>query len=431
MKPRTAIRSLFTAFLVAPLFAADPNAPINVADFKSPIRVACLGDSITYGVGAGAGQSWPDQLQRMLGDGWDVRNFGHSGASVAKGDKHSIWSQKEYANALLFHPDVAILLLGTNDTKPENWAGKAQFPKLYKELVVSFAELSSKPRIFCGTPPHVAKKGNFGINEKTVLEQIPIIEKVAKDWKAGVIDVHAATMHDEWFKDNVHPSAEGATAIAKAAFHTLTGNEWEGSVPAPSRDARVKPTLRTVANPGELSFREIFTLITSEGSLTRDAMQPLREKFDVMLPQVEAKIQEFEDRIAGYESMRMKYKHTTVESEKPLYGEYRNKVAEAKKECAQFKFVSNAELVAAIPQANRADFGMAWLARYVMDRLVPIAGTLTQEQRRRIREICTPHGAVYAAITNTPERSIKEVEVYREAYAKVLDTEQKRRVEPQ
>lgn len=411
--------------------AADPNAPINPADFKPPIRLACLGDSITFGVGAGSGQSWPDQLQRMLGDGWDVRNYGHSSASVAKGDKHSIWSQKEYTNALLFHPDVAIILLGTNDTKPENWAGKAQFPKLYKELVVSFAELSSKPRVFCGTPPHVAKKGNFGINEAGVLEQIPMIEQVAKDWKAGVIDVHAATMNDVWPKDNVHPSAEGATAIAKAAYHSLTGKDWQGEVPAPSRNQAPKPVLRTVANPGELTFREIFTLIASEANLTREAMQPLREKFDAMAPQVEAKIQEFEDRIAGYETLRMKYKHTTIESEKPPYGEYRGKVAEARKELARFKHESNTELVAAIPKDQKAGFGAAWLARYVLDRLAPIAATLSHEQRKRIREICTPHGAAYAAITNTPERSILDVEVYREAYAKVLDAGQKRRVEPQ
>ncbi len=421
----------FAAFAFTPLVAADPNAPINTADFKPPIRLACLGDSITFGVGAGAGQSWPDQLQRMLGDGWDVRNFGHSGASVAKGDKHSIWSQKEYANALLFHPDVAIILLGTNDTKPENWAGKAQFPKLYKDLVVSFAALSSKPRIFCGTPPHVAKKGNFGINEDGVLEQIPLILQVAKDWNAGVINIHAATMHDEWFKDSVHPSAEGAAAIAQAAYRSFTGKEWQGEVPAPSRNQSVKPKLRTVAVPGEITFRDLFTMIVSEINLTREAMQPLREKFDTMAPKVEAKLQEFEDRIAGYETLRMKYKHTNVESEKPLYGEYRSKVAEARQELTKFKLESNAELIAAIPQANKAEFGAAWLVRYVMDRLAPIAVTLTQEQRKRLHEVCAQHGAAYASITNTPERSIKETDVYRAAYATVLNSEQKRRVEPQ
>ena len=73
-------------------------------------------------------------------------------------------------------------------------------------------------------------------------------------------------------------------------------------MPAPSRNQAPKPVLRTAANPGELTFREIFTLIASEANLTREAMQPLREKFDAMAPQVEARIQDFEDRIADYES---------------------------------------------------------------------------------------------------------------------------------
>ncbi|MCX6550453.1 MAG: GDSL-type esterase/lipase family protein, partial [Acidobacteria bacterium] len=145
----------------------------------APTRVACLGDSITHGVGADTGWSWPEQLDRMLDRNWDVRNYGHSGAAVAKEEKHTIWSQKEYRDALLLHPDIVIILLGTNDTKPDNWARKNDFPKLYKELVTSFQRLSSQPRVFCGTPPYVARKGAFGINEPGVKEQIPMIAEVA------------------------------------------------------------------------------------------------------------------------------------------------------------------------------------------------------------------------------------------------------------
>ena len=89
---------LLPLVLLAPatVLAAGPNDVVNVADYKPPVRVACLGDSITYGVGANTGWSWPEQLDRMLGDKWDVRNCGRSGATVAKGDKYAIWTQKEY-----------------------------------------------------------------------------------------------------------------------------------------------------------------------------------------------------------------------------------------------------------------------------------------------------------------------------------------------
>ena len=212
--------------LSAAIMAAEANAPVSVAEYKPPIRVACLGDSITHGVGAATGWAWPDQLDRMLGPAWDVRNYGHSGASIAKEEKHTIWSQKEYNDALLFHPDVVIILLGTNDSKPQNWEHKKEFPKLYKELAVSFQKLSSKPRVYCGYPPYVAKKGAFGINEAGVKEQIPMIQQVAMGCGAGVIDVHGATEdHDEVFKDNVHPSAEGADLDRQGG---LQGPGWQG-----------------------------------------------------------------------------------------------------------------------------------------------------------------------------------------------------------
>ncbi|MFM9148318.1 MAG: sialate O-acetylesterase, partial [Verrucomicrobiota bacterium] len=41
-----------------------------------PVKIACVGDSITPGVGAQRGRSYPSQLQELLGDGYLVGNFG-------------------------------------------------------------------------------------------------------------------------------------------------------------------------------------------------------------------------------------------------------------------------------------------------------------------------------------------------------------------
>ena len=397
-----------------------------------PTRVACLGDSITHGVGAATGWSWPEQLDRMLDANWDVRNYGHSGASVAKEEKHAIWNQKEYRDALLLHPDIVVILLGTNDTKPDNWAHKAEFPKLYKELVASFKQLSSKPRVFCGTPPYVAKKGAFGINEAGVKEQIPMIQQVATDLGAIVVDVHAATEgKDELFKDNVHPSTAGATIIAKTVYRALTGKEWEGEIPAASAVKKSKPVVRVVENPGELTYRELFAMIVIECELSSDKLAPLREKFDETGQEVETKIHDLENKIAEYDQLRMKYKHTTEESEKPLYGEYRAKIAATKQELAKCKNDMNLALMTLIPFEAKPAFGAGWVYKYVTDRLAPIASTVTPAQRKQIRDICRKVGPTHGNINNTPERSIEDVATYKLVYEQVLDAEQKKRVDPQ
>jgi lysophospholipase L1-like esterase len=398
----------------------------------APTRVACLGDSITHGVGADTGWSWPEQLDRMLDANWDVRNYGHSGAAVAKEEKHAIWNQKEYRNALLLHPDIVLILLGTNDTKPDNWAKKHEFLKLYKELVTSFQKLSSQPRVFCGTPPYVARKGAFGINEPGVKEQIPMIQQVAADLGATVIDVHAATAgKDELFKDNVHPGTAGATIIAQTVYKALTGKEWEGEIPGPAAVKKSKPLVRVIENPGELTYRDVFALIATECALPSDQMAPIRGKFEETEPQVAARIAELEGQIEECDQLRMKYKHTKIEADKPLYGEYKGKVAATQKELAKYKNDMNAVLIAMIPKTYSAPFGAARLRQYVVDRLAPIRSTLTREQSRKLRAICQQKGAAYAAINNTPERSIEDVETYKTVYQQVLDAEQKKRVDPQ
>ncbi|MCX7007656.1 MAG: GDSL-type esterase/lipase family protein [Kiritimatiellaeota bacterium] len=338
----------------------------------APTRVACLGDSITHGVGAEAGWSWPEQLDRMLDEHWDVRNYGHSGASVAKEEKNTIWNQKEYRDALLLHPDVVLILLGTNDSKPDNWAHKAEFPKLYRELVVSFQMLSSKPRIFCGTPPYVAKKGNCGINDAGVLEQIPMIQQVAKELGAEVVDVHAATAgRDELFKDNVHPQTPGATLIAKAMYQALTGKIWTGEIPGPSAVKKSKPRTRVVENPGELTYREVFALIASECNLPVAQLASLREKFEDTETSVAARIAELENRFEEFDQLRMKFKHTTIEADKHLYGDYKGQAAATQKELARFKNDANLALIALIPANAKAAFGAGWVYKYVSDRLAP------------------------------------------------------------
>ena len=66
--------------------------------------MACIGNSVTFGYGLPdrETQSYPFRLQQMLGDGYEVRNFGHSGATLLNHGHRPYTQQKAYQEALDF-----------------------------------------------------------------------------------------------------------------------------------------------------------------------------------------------------------------------------------------------------------------------------------------------------------------------------------------
>lgn len=218
----------------------DPNAPLDETAYPAGVRikVACVGDSITAGSGttapAGASNAYPMQLQRMLEATWpgrfEVKNFGVGGTTLLAGGDKPYTKQGAYGASKAFAADVVVLMLGTNDTKPQNWKLKAEFAGEMKQLVGVYAGLASKPRVFVCRPCFVPVPGNFGISEAALLEELPLIDGVAREMRLGVIDIHGATKErNELFADHVHPNNEGAGVLAKTVYRGLTGKEYAGA----------------------------------------------------------------------------------------------------------------------------------------------------------------------------------------------------------
>src|SRR4051812_33998320 len=94
------------------------------------IRVACVGDSITFGVGTAdpKTQSYPTQLAALLGDGYEIGNFGVSGATMLNHNDRPYIQTKSCGRALEFLPNLVVIALGTNDSKHRNWPFHAEFP---------------------------------------------------------------------------------------------------------------------------------------------------------------------------------------------------------------------------------------------------------------------------------------------------------------
>ena len=85
--------SLFLTFLF--LITIGFAQPIDPSKYASPIKVACIGNSITYGSGISdrPRDSYPSQLARMLGEKWEVRNFGVGGRTLLKKGDNPYWKE--------------------------------------------------------------------------------------------------------------------------------------------------------------------------------------------------------------------------------------------------------------------------------------------------------------------------------------------------
>ncbi|MDX9880479.1 MAG: GDSL-type esterase/lipase family protein [Prolixibacteraceae bacterium] len=219
--------SLLLLFLF--LISAGTAQPIDPSKYSAPVKVACIGNSITKGstIPDRPRDSYPSQLQRMLGKQWIVRNFGIGGRTMLKKGDYPYWNEEAYVQAKAFLPDVVIIKLGTNDTKPQNWKYSAEFFPDYQAMINELRNLPSHPRIYlCKPVPAYAKK-QFSISDSIVEHGVlPLVERLAKKEKLPVIDLFTALSgKEELFKDKIHPNAEGAGLIAKAVYKALTGTE--------------------------------------------------------------------------------------------------------------------------------------------------------------------------------------------------------------
>lgn len=181
-------------------------------------KIACVGDSITegYGLSDASTESYPAQLAALLGSAHTVKNFGVSGTTLlANGDSPYV-NTSQYPASDAFAPDVVVIMLGTNDSKPQNWSKKSQFAPDYAALIAHYRGLGAL--VYVATPPPVYPPGAFNIPPDVVEDEVvPAVRTVASEAGAPLIEIFTALSgKSTWFPDTVHPNADGQAAIAEA-----------------------------------------------------------------------------------------------------------------------------------------------------------------------------------------------------------------------
>ena len=189
--------AMLHAFLlgVLCLAAVEMSAAGKKKQKAQPIRVACVGNSITYGTGIEdrARDSYPSQLQRMLGDKYVVGNFGKPGATLLYHGHRPYVVQKEFKEALAFKGDIAVIHLGINDTDPRNWPNyRDEFVKDYLSIMDSLRAANPKVRfILARMTPIADRHPRFISGTKQWHGEIQTaIETVARLSGAELIDFH-------------------------------------------------------------------------------------------------------------------------------------------------------------------------------------------------------------------------------------------------
>jgi len=115
-------------------------------------------------------------------------------------------------------------MLGTNDSKPQNWARKEEYVQDYVEFIDSFAGLASQPRIWI-CKPVPAFQLQWGINPDVIRDEIgPMIDEIASLRDVRVVDLYTPMLDTaRYFPDAIHPDATGSGLMADVLLPLLTG----------------------------------------------------------------------------------------------------------------------------------------------------------------------------------------------------------------
>ncbi len=205
---------------------------------KEKIKVACVGNSVTYGylLPDPATQSYPAQLQKLLGDNYEVGNFGHSGATLLNKGHRPYMKLPEFRKAVDFKADLVVIHLGLNDTDPRNWPQhNAEFITDYRALIDSFRTANPNAKVWiCEMTPifHDHRRFESGTRDWHKLIQ-QHIRQIAATAGTGLIDLHTPLhKHPNLFPDALHPNTEGAGILAKTVYSALTGDYGGLKLPA-------------------------------------------------------------------------------------------------------------------------------------------------------------------------------------------------------
>lgn len=206
------LRALPALLLLAPLAAAQD--------------VVCLGDSLTVCNNLPLESRWPSLLEQRLGAGAKVTGLGAGGTTMLSGTDQPYLESGAWRAQRDLDADVAVVMLGTNDTvlgERRCWEQVEHLEGDVRALLAAVGERFDQPRVLlCSPPPMFPGKGGLSAERAADLaEREPRLARLASAYRSiaaetpGVDFVDLARVLDAGqVTDGVHLSPFGSAAIA-------------------------------------------------------------------------------------------------------------------------------------------------------------------------------------------------------------------------
>lgn len=189
---------------------------LTLQPLAAKTRVACLGNSITQ-------LGYPAVLESILGDEYQVRNFGVSAMCAQVSVDSSYVKTDTYGFAKDYGADIAVFMFGANDSKPWHWSNKQAFAQQYTYMIGQVAATVEGKVFICLPLP--AFENTHAIQDSILEHEITpaIIEMVtmgslADDCSGKYVLVDARAPFEgkpELFQDGVHPNEQGKQLLAQ------------------------------------------------------------------------------------------------------------------------------------------------------------------------------------------------------------------------
>lgn len=258
---------------------------------KSPdskIKVACVGNSITFGFALKdrENNNYPRQLGQMLGEEYEVGNFGRTGATLMKKGHNPYYNWKEYRQAIEFVPDIVVIHLGVNDLEPRDYPKFGDtFVGDYVSLIDSFRNVNPDIRVIVANlSPLLAPNSRFKAGLRDWRDSVRVLTSVVADITGAELIDFGTALRDRpnLIPDNIHPDDNGATILAQTVRNAITGDYGGLKMPPVYTDGMVLQRnvplhIKGTANAGD-------NITISLGDKKTNTVANNRGEWNVILP---------------------------------------------------------------------------------------------------------------------------------------------------